>query len=69
MSLRYLTTSYGTGQDIDERIVEGEHVCLSCVWLLGCPLVVSSGDVTDLLLLSMEGVRGGGDVVTRLLTS
>lgn len=27
---RYLTTSYGTGQDIDERIVEGtrrQYVC------------------------------------------
>lgn len=22
---RYLTSSYGTGQDIDERIVEGEY--------------------------------------------
>lgn len=25
---RYLTESYGTGQDIDDRIVEGTEFCL-----------------------------------------
>lgn len=34
---RYLTTSYGTGQDIDERIVEGKILNLSPFdFCMGC---------------------------------
>lgn len=48
---RYLTTSYGTGQDIDERIVEGE-IRHSDVFLLhfGCLVPV----ISDVIILGAD---------------